>query len=272
MPNIFGYLLILVFSVGLFAVCLIKDKRGSLILWLFNSGLCYLFELIVYVLFNCYIYKPNVFRDSFIDSTFGSIFSQGLSVPIAATFGSIYNIKARYTAGFALFFSLIEILFLTLDIYEHHWWRTYYTFFLIPVLFYISKAWYSLLKKELRLVIILTQYVCMITISITITWLLYALQPTVIFMTGLFAENSRDHTFANGIYSIFISILYTAIPYSRRLSWKILYFLSILLADCLLLRLHILTIHNSTDAVSLAATHLFFIGCSLLLKRLLFRT
>lgn len=272
MPNIFWYLLILVFSIALFSICLIKDWKGSIILWLFNSGLSYLFELIVYVMFNCYIYKPNVFSNSFIDSTFGSIFSQGLSVPIAAAFGSIYNIKARYAAaGFALFFSLIEILFLFLNIYEHHWWRTYYTFFLIPVLFYISKEWYRFIKRDLRFVIIFTHYVCIITISITVTWLLYALQPTVVFTTGLFEDSSRDHTFANGIYSIFISIMYTAIPYSRFHSSKITFFFIILLADFILYRMHILIIHNPLEAVNLIVIHLFFVSCSFLLKRLLFQ-
>ncbi|MBS2968526.1 hypothetical protein J9317_07115 [Metabacillus sp. KIGAM252] len=270
MPNMFWYLLLLVFSIGLFAVCLIKDKRSFLPLWLFNSGLAYLFELIVYVVYNCYLYKPNVFHDSFIDSTFGSIFSQGLSVPIAAAFGSIYKIKARYVIVFALSFSLVEVLFLKLDVYELNWWRTSYTFLFIPVLFYISKAWYSLLKKEDRIVIIFTKYICMITISITVTWLLYALQPTVIFQTGLFAESSRDHTFANAIYSIGISVLYTAAAFSRKFIWKILYFFIILLADSILFTLHLLIIHNSIEAISLAAIHLFFISCSSLLKRVFF--
>ncbi|AZB42505.1 hypothetical protein CEF21_09520 [Bacillus sp. FJAT-42376] len=269
MPHIFWYLLLLFFSMILFLFCGMKDWRRLLPLWLFNSGLSYLFELIVYVVYDCYLYKPNVFDDQFTDSTFGSIFSQGLSVPAAAAFAAIYHLGIKAILLFSLLFSVIEIWFLQLNIYEHIWWRTPYTFIFIPVIFYLSKYWYARLKTEQPFTQVFTHYICMITISITITWLLFAIHPSIVFQTGLFGESSRDHTFTNAMYSIFISVFYTAIAFIRPFIWRGLLFTVILLTDTVLYKNHILFIQHDHEAASIVMIHLFFIGTALLLQRLL---
>ncbi|MGD6817464.1 hypothetical protein ACQCVE_10410 [Metabacillus sp. 113a] len=271
MPNFFWYLLLFIFTGLMLYSAGIKDKKRAIVLWLFNSGLSYLFELVVYVMYNCYLYKPDVFKDPFVDSTFGSIFSQGLSVPAAATVAALFKSGAASILIFSYIFSAIEVLFLHLDIYEHVWWKTSYTFFFIPVLFSISKLWYWLLKKGRIQTLFITHYVCMITLSTTITWLLFAIRPTVLFHFGLFEEPSRDHTFANAIYFIAVSLFYSIFAFTKWKTLKLLLFILLLAADYLLVQHHVILIHHAMDGAGLVLTHLFFLGASLLLEKQLHR-
>ncbi|MTH54315.1 hypothetical protein GKZ89_12965 [Bacillus mangrovi] len=269
MPNLFWYILLLGFSILVYAAGSRKEPALFLPLWLFNSGLSYLFELIVYVVFNCYTYKPEVFDDSFTDSTFGSIFSQGMSVPVAAAFCSVFRIRLTGVLLFSLFFSSVEIWFLHMDIYEHTWWRTSYTFLLIPVLFYLSRFWYSLLQKRKPAVLLLTHLFSMITISITVTWLLYVINPVIVFKTGWFEEASRDHTFVNALYSIVSSLLYTAAAYLSRMIYKGCCLAALIVLDLILIMQGTLQMKSNEDLFFLLLMHFFFLAAAVLFKRFL---
>ncbi|MEW9667943.1 hypothetical protein [Ammoniphilus sp. 3BR4] len=124
-----------------------KDRKSLLILLFSNIGLAYLFEYFVFTLFKAYCYRPYFFKREYIDNTLGAILSQAIYVPFTAVFitASQWGWKVKWL--FSFYFSVVEVLFLRLRVYQHHWWRVIYTTVLLPIFFFISDWWYKQIKK-----------------------------------------------------------------------------------------------------------------------------
>lgn len=129
-----------------------KDKKKLFTLLMSNIGFSYLFEYFVLNIFKAYTYKPKIMKNSYHDNIFGAILSQAIFVPFTAVFltsQKIGWIGKGLTGGY---FSLVELIFLRLGIYKHHWWKTVYTFMLIPLYFKWSDIWNHYLVKNKSIV------------------------------------------------------------------------------------------------------------------------
>jgi hypothetical protein len=125
-----------------------KNKRQLFALLMSNIGLAYLLEFFVLNLYNAYKYRPRVLKNNYFDNILGAILSQAIFVPFTAVFLTVKKTGwlGKITGG--LYFSIVEMVFLKLKVYKHHWWKTVYTLILIPIYFIISDAWNFFLGKK----------------------------------------------------------------------------------------------------------------------------
>jgi hypothetical protein len=124
-----------------------NNRKSLFILLLTNIGFAYVFEFIILNLFNSYQYKPKFLKNRYLDNIFGAFLSQGVFLPFTANFISAFGFSWKVKIMFAIYFSLVERLFIKLGVFSNKWWRTLYTIFLIPVYFRISDLWYKNLLK-----------------------------------------------------------------------------------------------------------------------------
>ncbi|RSD25380.1 hypothetical protein [Mesobacillus subterraneus] len=123
-----------------------KDRKRLTITLLSGMGLCFIFEYFVLSLFNAYRYKPKLFVNKDLDNFMGAILSQAIFVPFTVIFLTAFKIGWRGKAFFALFFAVIEKLFLRMGVHQNNWWKTRFTITLIPIFFYINDFWYQQLR------------------------------------------------------------------------------------------------------------------------------
>lgn len=149
----FLFLTIIHTSLFIYTLLTSRDKAKVITLLLSNISFAYLFEYIVLSIFKAYRYSPKIFKNPHLDNILGAIFSQAIFVPFTSTFISEKKLGWKVKMLFGLYFSLAERVFIHKGIHRNRWWRTLYTFILIPVNFSISDFWYRHIKKETSLVL-----------------------------------------------------------------------------------------------------------------------
>lgn len=205
------FLFLVLFSILLFIYTYIrrKDKR-IWIIYLFISGFSYIFDYFILIIFNAYQYKPHLTNDIWLDSTLGSIISQGIAIPVVAAFISAFKLRIKWVILFSLLFMGIEELFLAVDIYEHNWWTTGYTGFLLIPAFLVAKYWYTIMITTSQTKVhLITMYLVITTITQSFIYFLVLLFNTHWYTIGWFSHPSRDHIAVNGIVLVLITCLIT---------------------------------------------------------------
>ncbi|RXI96530.1 hypothetical protein DS745_22745 [Anaerobacillus alkaliphilus] len=147
--NRYPYLILLIIhsTLLLYTFAKVKNKKPLVVLLLSNMGLAYLFEYLILSFLHLYRYKPNFFKKKFLDDISGAILSQAVYVPFTALFITAFKLKWPVKMGFAIYFALIEKLFIKMGIFKKRGWKTRYTLVLIYLYFHVSDQWLRLLKK-----------------------------------------------------------------------------------------------------------------------------
>lgn len=182
-----------------------KNHKNTWVLLLSNIGFAYLFEYIVLNLLQAYTYKPRIIKKRYLDNIFGAILSQAVFVPIISTFLTVFQKNWKWKLSFALYYYVIEKLFLKLGIYKINWWKTYYTFILITLYFYISDGFYQALIRRKNWALKIAHYFSIEVISIT-TLYISAVKRKIRFGTG-FIHLWREHFIIAPFYSLFLSLI-----------------------------------------------------------------
>nr|WP_263326200.1 hypothetical protein [Neobacillus sp. Marseille-Q6967] len=181
------------------------NKKQLFALLMSNIGLAYLFEYFVLNIYHAYTYKPKVIKKSILDNIFGAILSQAIFVPFTAVFltAGKRGWGAKILGG--CYFVLVEIIFLNLGVYKHHWWKTIYTAFLIPLYFKLSDVWNCLLIKNYRFIRFISLF---LTIMVTEANLLFvfALFRKLRFGRGRY-HSWREHFIFVPLHAITISFI-----------------------------------------------------------------
>ncbi len=140
-PNYFWFFVLSGISLFVFIIAIIKHKEKKRLVqtYFFISGLAYIVDYFTLIIFQGYDYKPNLFKSFWFDSTLGSIVSQGFAIPTAASVIAAFHYPFVIIILTTISFIGIEELFIKFDLYDHHWWRTWITFFTIAYLFLFSK-------------------------------------------------------------------------------------------------------------------------------------
>ena len=123
-----------------------KDRKRLFITLISGMGLCFIFEYFILSHFKAYRYKPRLFKNKDLDNFFGAMMSQAVFVPFTAIFLTAFKVGWKGKVLFAIFFGLIEKLFLFMGIHTNNWWKTRYTVTLIPLFFCINDFWYQQLR------------------------------------------------------------------------------------------------------------------------------
>lgn len=212
-----------------------------------------------------YEYYPGIFLN-FNDYILGNIVSQ-ISLCTAILLVIHFNLSFLWFFSISGIFALVEMLFLTLGIYKHIWWNTWYTFLGLPLLFGICKLWIKSLLYQRKA---FAKYVALMfavyaVYSPCINW---PLQLTGIqyLSVGYYSDPIRDHTVVYVIYALcLINIMINLQRAGLRLVPKLILLLSLYLAQATLIKWSILHIKQG---LFLIITTIDFVSIYFLIRSL----
>lgn len=184
-----------------------KDRKGLFALLMSIIGFAYLFEYIVFTLFQAYRYKPNFFKNKHLDSTFGAILSQAIYIPFTAVFITAFQFGWKVKLFFVAYFYTIEKLFVKLGVYKLNWWKSVYTMPFLPIYFTISDFWYKHLKRGTPSVLSVSLFQMLIVVKANSFYLL-AVFRKLRFGLGSF-HSWREHFILTTLYTIICSFITT---------------------------------------------------------------
>ncbi|WP_034763595.1 hypothetical protein [Rossellomorea vietnamensis] len=224
MANWVPFVFLSLFSVLALSLIVMKYRHisGRIILfWLFISGLAYVFEYVIFVLFNSYTYHPHILSNNYNDSVLGSISSQAFSVPVAITYIVLYRLPAWRIAVIIGVFFHIETWFIHTRLYEHHWWESYYTTFFLIISVILAKIWWRLLdESDNHYVQFITLFFAFSTITLSFAWILSSLLKLYIIPLNHFSNPVRDLIAGNAMYFWFTTYFYSLVIFFRNGDWK----------------------------------------------------
>ncbi|WP_201715217.1 hypothetical protein [Rossellomorea arthrocnemi] len=223
MANWVPFVFLSLFSIFVLSFIVIKNQHISariILFWLFISGLAYVFEYVIFVLFNSYTYHPHILSNNYNDSVLGSISSQAFSVPVAITYIVLYRLSTMRIALIIGVFFLIETWFLYTNLYEHHWWHSYYTTFFLVVSVILAKTWWRILEESSNhYVQFITLFFALSTVTLSFAWILSSLLELYIIPLNHFSNPSRDLIAGNVIYIWFTTYFYSLVIFFRNGDW-----------------------------------------------------
>ncbi|MCR2806900.1 hypothetical protein [Paenibacillus soyae] len=243
MPNFVPYLLLSLMAVCTMGYLVVRTRSYyPVVLFFAFSGMIYLFEYFILVLFRAYRYMPGVLENPAYDSMAGALVSNLLTIPSIAAALIILKLRKRWILFFALFLTGVEWLFLRLDIFEHYWWKLPFT--TINIAFFLSLAvyWSKRLEKGGGFIRYLT--ILMLALSIIDT-LAIALLFTGLrsFDFPLLGNASWNNMAVTLPYSLFKALLFTsAVYWTKRLYPLLLTLALVFLINVWLLRIGFMTL------------------------------
>lgn len=218
------YILLAATSVTLLMIALKKapDRRFAFAFLFGVLGFTYVLEAILVIVFNAYHYHPAIVSDSFQDSVLGNIFSQ-VSVSTSALLIAVFGLSWKWRTAFSVVYFLIDVLFSTLGVYEHEWYRSIYSLFGFFIYSWAVQQWYCRLRNNPpRFLFYLTWFLGIFALTGNTIVLPLKLLKLQIFSVGIFSDISKDHTTGMIIYAPILIVLIIAHQYwiaPRTLKW-----------------------------------------------------
>jgi len=207
--NSYWYLGLAVSSAALLVYIFFKTRNPRIMLLFWAMvGLGYIIETVIYVFLGSYQYYPKLLTNkSYFDSNLGSVASNALSLPVIAASLSAFSLNWLWILLFTGFFTGIEWLFLELNIYEHNWWRLWFTALGLPVYFAFAKWIYRRMYRPLRgMARALLLYLITGAISGTLVIGPIILFSNRMYTPGWFPDPGHDTTAFSAVYYLGISL------------------------------------------------------------------
>jgi hypothetical protein len=211
--NTVWYVALAATSAAALAVIFAKaaNRKRTLAFYFAVLGLTYWIEVSLVLIFEAYAYHPMLVGDVFFDSVLGNVFSQ-VSVSSSAVLICVLGLSNKWVLGFAAAYFLIDLLFSSLGIYVHYWYRSVYTLagFLIYAL--AVRYWYNkIFDSPTNRIFYPTLYFASYAVTGNIFGTAYKLFGVRIFQSEFFADPSRNHTATSLIYGPLLVIVCIAL-------------------------------------------------------------
>jgi len=148
MQNLFWYIGLAIIGIVISAYTIYKKRETYkvstfLVFYLYTASFTWICEFIVLGIFNSYSYKTGLFTDVWAQNLLGHLILNTTLYPAAAIVTVSQSRRYIWISFFAIFFTLIEYLFIQLGIYDQHWWRYYMTIITVVILISISSQWFD---------------------------------------------------------------------------------------------------------------------------------
>jgi len=203
MPNYFYYLILAAIGLVLAVFVIYKGKKHYKLItfFLFSATLADLGEVLVLLILNGYSYKLGVFSDPLANSILTHLILNNTLWPAIAIFIATCSPRLRWIILTSFIFIFLDILYVHLGVYQHHWWQSWMSGLAIFIYCIVMRFWYSRLEDN--------KFFRFITFSSVYT--LFMLLPSVLLMLAS-KEFYRIGICAN-IYkeSIVFSLFYYAV-------------------------------------------------------------
>jgi hypothetical protein len=142
------------------------------------SGMTLWLETVLLIFLEAYAYHPIIITNpahAYDDILAGNLFSQFSVSASMMLMIAVLRLKPKWYILLALAYGAIEELFIALGIYEHFWYRTWYTVALLPFAFLIARKMYDRLCEGLKPFFYIV-YVGFSLFALTVVTLLWGLQ------------------------------------------------------------------------------------------------
>lgn len=191
-------------------------------------------EMVVLLFFNGYAYRPGLYADYYAENIFGHILPNATLWPATALLVVAYSLRYRWIALIAVVFTLLDVLFVHLGLYQHIWWKTWMTSVGIFGYCVLMQKWFIKLRSNRRGVLrfITFWFVLLVLLKLPVSILL--LTGTQYTYVGWFVNLYRD----SGVFSVFynaaLSFFCIFFLFKKRY-WRLMPFLIYFICDALLL-------------------------------------
>lgn len=247
-----------------------KRKVADIITFFFATiALTVWCEYFILYLFKGYVYKPGYFTEWYADITIGHIVPNISIWATTSTMVGALSLQRHWIALIAIGYIIIEIFFLKLGIYEHIWWKTYFTGIGAFIFLSVVRIWYDKLSQKQNKFLRSVTFFCaafnIIQFPTSILLILDKLQYTTGWVEDIYL-NTILFTFIYDalialIYSIFVCIL------NNKWYWKLLPIVIYLFGDIILVNMNILVFKNGWNLFYLTLVHAVGLMIYILLER-----
>lgn len=182
-----------------------KDKRFTIAFLFAVIGSLYLMEHTIVVYFKAYDYHIGLTSDQALENLFGNIASQ-VSIACTAMLLIVYEAPFYWSVACAAAYFLLEVAFIRMGIYEHHWYRTWFTPVVLVPLFWVYRRWHNTVMKRRKG---FPYIAALFTGSSSLTWHLVSLPSFLLgfhrLSLGIFPNATEDFKASNVI--VFLPVL-----------------------------------------------------------------
>ncbi|TWD99367.1 hypothetical protein FB550_1072 [Neobacillus bataviensis] len=266
MPNIYWYYGLIVIG-AVITVYTVYKKRSIADLFsyfLFVTAWSWIGEAVILFLLNGYAYKPGLYSDPFAENILGHIIANSALWSSTAICVMYFQLSYRWIGLISIVFMLIEVVFLKVGVYNHHWWHTYMTGIVTFIFMAAMKKWYSIVNRK-------RHKSPRIIIFWTIAWIILQTPTSILMLLGKqffhvnWVENIyRDSTLFSGfLYHVLMAVIVIFFIYiPKKGYWRVVPFFVLLLGDVFLMNMKILVFHDDwklSYLICIRAASLLFI-------------
>jgi hypothetical protein len=198
-------------------------------------------EMIVLLFLNGYSYKPGVFTDYYAESIFGHIVPNATLWPATALLVIAYPLCYRWILLITAIYTLLDILFINLGIYQHNWWKTWMTSVAIFSYCVLMKTWFIQLKNRRSGILryITFWFILLVILKLPVSLLLFfGMQNTIIgWFENIYRDSGVFSVFYNATLSFFCAFFICVL---KKWYWKLVPFFIYFSCDAILLEKGIL--------------------------------
>ncbi|MBM7865258.1 hypothetical protein GTO89_00565 [Heliobacterium gestii] len=270
MTNLFWYHSLTFIGIGLIIFTMYKRKSivNLFSFYLFISALAYLCEIVILFVFNSYAYKPGLFTDPIQESIYGHLVCNGFFWGGFTLLVAAFQLKYYWIFLISVVFMLVEVLFLALGIYTHHWWRTYMTGIAVVVFLFFARKCFGILMEKKHMLLRYTAFYL-------IAWLLLLGSSIVLLISDKqhFGIGLVDNYFLNDIffdvpYQLIMSLTFIFfVNFLHKPYWKTAPLFVVLLSDYMMIKMNILTFQNGWNLFYLTQLHYLCLGLYIVLEK-----
>ncbi|MBO9600167.1 MAG: hypothetical protein J7559_20395 [Cohnella sp.] len=243
MPNYVPYIALIVLSLAVLIGIFIRTRRfRTFVVYMTFAGMIYVFEIVVVVILDAYEYEPRFTSIKYVDNMIGAAVSNTFTIPSIAALISLYRLRFRWIALFAIGFGGVEALFMYLGVYVHHWWRVIYTIASLFFYFSLTKWWFGKFLAGSRPIRAVSSYVYTMALVLTfmLSLILFGLRR---FELGLFSDNYRDDIFFSSLYGAAEALMIAAaIFWLRNWRWLIATAILVIVSQYAMIRSDVLRV------------------------------
>lgn len=179
------------------------QPRKTFAFWFAVLGFTYCLEVSLLLLLGAYTYYPMIVPDDpFFDAVLGNIFSQ-VSVSSSAVLICVLGLSVWWLAGFSVGYFLIDVLFVSLGIYEHYWYRSIFSLAGFFIYGLITKYWYKRIFSgtSQKWIDYPTLFLSVFAVSANLIGTLVKALDLRTFQSAFYSDSSRNHTATALIYT-----------------------------------------------------------------------
>lgn len=247
MPGYFYYIAVSVMGLALavFVICKNKNRVKLITFYLFSALFADCGEVLALLLLNAYSYKLDLFTNPWADNIWGHLLPNNTLWPAVAVFIAAYAPRFRWIISISVLFIMLDILFIQLGVYVHHWWQSWMSGVAVFLYCIIMRFWYSKLEDNKFKILRFFTFSSMFTIIMFLPTATLLLADKEFYRVGIYTNLYKDSITFSFLFDVTVSPLsITFLCILKKWYWKLVPFIIFIAGDLLFMSFGILNFLN----------------------------